>query len=577
MVFSLTEKQETMGNIIALFLFTWVFGIFMKTFIGIFISPKEGSSADSGNILFSWFGKLWTLAWGTGVKVVTFCLSSSWKLLKWIGVYIGRLLWNQRGEDTRFGTARFATKKEINRLLRRQNKGISVDGSERHRLTEEASFSHALITASSGRGKTSSYVVNNILILGKEKQSIVCSDPSGELYNLTSGYLKKQGYDIKVLDITNIEYSMHYNPIVHLKTNQEVAAFASMLITSMYGNDKTEGGTFWNNGAITLVEIFTNLLRYGYDPRFQNIPNVYYLISNFGMDGSRLAPLFTQSSIPRELFLEYQSFCNQPEKVMLSMVSTARMALKVLQPLFPIMTKDTLDFRTTRSRPTMLYIKCRESALSSYSFIFNIFYSQLFDFFMEGLSKKQKSVYVLLDEAGNLGTMGADFSTTLTTLRKYRVSVSLILQNLNQFVHTFGEAQATTIISNTASKIFFPGMDIESAEKIEKLLGNQTITDIDIRNQIKSEPYRRPLYYADEIRRLKPQTGLLFYSNERPIQLSFLPYYKSKKFLRMTKKKPVKFLQNKLDKVEYIPIPPIVQAYPNGNSQNNKQYPPFNI
>ena len=567
-----------MGNIIALLLFGWVCALFMRTFLGIFISPRENSEGSGGSMFFSLFGNIFKALWNLMSLTVKFFASSLWGIFKWACIYVGRFLWNLRGKDTRFGTARFASKREMKKVLHHKHKGLSVDGTLKNRLTEQASFSHMLVTASSGRGKTSCYVVNNILMLGKEKQSIVCSDPSGELHTLTSGYLKKRGYKVKVLDITNIEHSMHYNPMSHLHSAQDVSAFAATLINSMYGDDKMEGGTFWNNGAITIIEIFTNLLLSCYEPKFQNIPNVYYLIRNFGTDGSRLAPLFTHKSVPNELFLEYQAFCNQSEKVMLSMLSTARMALKVLQPLFPIMTKDTLAFRTLRNQPTVLYVKCRESLLSHYGFIFNIFYSQLFDFFTEDLSPKPKSVYVLLDEAGNLGNIGSDFSATLTTLRKYRVSISLILQNMNQFIHTFGEAQASTIISNTASKIFFPGMDIESAEKIEKLLGDQTLTDVDIRTQKTSDPYQRPLYYADEIRRLEPFTGLLFHSNERPIKLAFSPYYKNRSFKKMTKKAPVAPAQNTWAPIEYIPLPQVVHSSTqNTKAGNNKQYPPFGI
>ena len=565
-----------MGNIIALLLFGWVSVLFMRTFIGIFISSKPSSGNEGTGIFLKPFIWIWKLILGAVYTVIKFVVGRLWSIFKYIGIYIGRFLWNKMGSDTRFGTARFATKRETLKLLHCRHKGLSVDGTKKSRLTEKNSFSHALITASSGRGKTSSYVVNNIFILGKEKNSMVCSDPSGELYALTSGYLKKRGYEIKVLDITNIEYSMNYNPMAHLSSAQDISFFASTLINSMYGKEEGQGSAFWNNGAITIIEIFSSLLLSSHEPKFQNVPNLYYLINNFGIDGSNLVPLFTNNKVSKELFLEYKAFCSQPEKVMLSMISTARMALKVLQPLFPIMTTDTLEFRTLRDRPTILYLKCRESLLSHYSFVFNIFYSQLFDFFTENLSSKQKSVYVILDEAGNLGNIGSDFSATLTTLRKYRVSVSLILQNLNQFVHTFGEAKASTIISNTASKIFFPGMDIESAQKIEKLLGDQTITDVDIRNQKKSEPYRRPLYYADEIRRLEPNTGLLFHSNDRPIQLNFSPYYKNRKFKKMAKRRPAKLAKKALSSIEYLPLPQIIHTT-NQNRGNNTQYPPFAI
>lgn len=57
----------------------------------------------------------------------------------------------------------------------------------------------------SGSGKSASYVIPNAYqLLG----SYVFTDPKGELYDKTAGYLREQGYDIKILNLVNPKIAM---------------------------------------------------------------------------------------------------------------------------------------------------------------------------------------------------------------------------------------------------------------------------------------------------------------------------------------------------------------------------------
>ena len=65
----------------------------------------------------------------------------------------------------------------------------------------------------SGSGKSASYVIPNAYqLLG----SYVFTDPKGELYDKTAGYLKEKGYKIKVLNLVRPQKSDGYNPLLHI-------------------------------------------------------------------------------------------------------------------------------------------------------------------------------------------------------------------------------------------------------------------------------------------------------------------------------------------------------------------------
>lgn len=80
-------------------------------------------------------------------------------------------------------------------------------------------FNNVLVIGGAGTGKTENFVKPNIL---KANCSYIIHDPVGYLYQTTSDVLKKEGYDIQVLDLSDIENSKHYNPFHYLKTEDDV-------------------------------------------------------------------------------------------------------------------------------------------------------------------------------------------------------------------------------------------------------------------------------------------------------------------------------------------------------------------
>ena len=79
----------------------------------------------------------------------------------------------------------------------------------------------------SGSAKSAAYIKPNILqMLG----SYVITDPKGELYRETSGFLKANGYKIKTLNLVNPEFSDRYNPLAHVKDHTDVDDIAATII-----------------------------------------------------------------------------------------------------------------------------------------------------------------------------------------------------------------------------------------------------------------------------------------------------------------------------------------------------------
>ena len=83
--------------------------------------------------------------------------------------------------------------------------------------------------------------------------SYVFTDPKGELYDRTAGYLKDNGYEIKVLNLVRPQYSDGYNPLMHISSEIDVDVIANTIVKGQ----QSEGGKsdpFWDDSAEMLLK-----------------------------------------------------------------------------------------------------------------------------------------------------------------------------------------------------------------------------------------------------------------------------------------------------------------------------------
>jgi type IV secretion system protein VirD4 len=83
--------------------------------------------------------------------------------------------------------ADFATKSSYRDYLSNSNKGLLLNGGSLH-LSEQESFQNVCVMARVGAGKTSRYIIPNVLDKVRKKCSMVINDPKGEVFNQTSAY-----------------------------------------------------------------------------------------------------------------------------------------------------------------------------------------------------------------------------------------------------------------------------------------------------------------------------------------------------------------------------------------------------
>lgn len=80
---------------------------------------------------------------------------------------------------------------------------------------------HTIILGTTSSGKTTNFIepTMQLLSMTQAKPSFVITDPKGELFEYNSEKLKKEGYDVIVLDLKNPFASAQWNPLSHVYKN----------------------------------------------------------------------------------------------------------------------------------------------------------------------------------------------------------------------------------------------------------------------------------------------------------------------------------------------------------------------
>ena len=118
----------------------------------------------------------------------------------------------------------------------------------------------------SGAGKSASYSKPNAY---QKLGSYVFTDPKGELYDDTAGYLQRNGYEIKALNLVNPTCSDGYNPLAHIKSDLDVDVIANTIIKGQ--SKASTADPFWDDTAEMLLKALIFYLIATRPPEEQNL------------------------------------------------------------------------------------------------------------------------------------------------------------------------------------------------------------------------------------------------------------------------------------------------------------------
>lgn len=476
---------------------------------------------------------------------ITWCESSLRAILIFLLVYVtGVILYDSSIKNYRrkeeHGSASWGMAKELNK------KYMQKPESENKILTRNVMLGlnarkhkrnlNVLVVGGSGAGKTFSYCKPNIM---QANSSFVALDPKGEILRDTGHLLEKKGYEVKILDLINMEKSHCYNPFVYLRNDNDVQRLVTNLFKSTTPKGSQTSDPFWDVAASMLLLALIYYLVYKAPEEEQNFAMVMEMLSYGAIEDEEsnedtaLDTLFNRLEDENHNHIAlkyYRSYHSGSGRTLKSIQVTLQSRLEKfnLESMAKLTNVDELELSSMGEKKVALFAVIPDND-TSFNFLVSILYTQLFQQLFYIADYKYGGalpipVHLVMDEFANV-SLPDDFDKILSVMRSRNVSVSIILQNLAQLKALF-EKQWESIIGNCDTFLYLGGNEQSTHKYVSELLGKETIdTDSHTRSFGSHGNYStsyqntgRELLTPDEVRKLDNKYALLFIRGEKPVK-----------------------------------------------------------
>ena len=393
---------------------------------------------------------------------------------------------------------------------------------------------NVLVIGGSGAAKTRSFVLPNILTANT---NYVITDPKSEVLLATGGYLKEQGYDVRVLNLVNLEQSDGYNPFRYLRDEKDVLKLVNNLIQSTTPKGSHESDPFWTKAETALLQAIILMLFQEapeYEQNFSMVMRVLEYAEVREEDEGHVSPLdLLFESIERRkpdsvAVRQYKVFKLAAGKTAKSiLVSMAvRLAPFNLPQIQALTDHDDMDLYTLGEKKVALYAVIPDND-NTFNFLVSLLYAQAFQALYYSADQIHhgplpRHVRFVLDEFAAMPLPG--FTRELATMRSRSISASVIIQNMAQIKELYKDSWET-IPGNCDTILYLGGNESSTHKYVSEMLGKATIdTKTHGQTKGKSGSYStnfqmsgRELLTPDEVRKLDNRYALLFIRGASPV------------------------------------------------------------
>lgn len=446
-------------------------------------------------------------------------------------------------------TKRRANKDEnYNRII---SKNLRIDTQGKGK----ASNNNMVVVASSGKFKTTSVVVPNLLSGGANK---IVLDVKGELMRDYGLYLKEKGYTIRCLNLKYPEQSDRYNPFEYIETEEDIIKLIANIQKSITPPDAMKGEPFWDDGvALYLQSLFYYEWWYAEkEGRTKEFNNVLILVNleaqkdlskpvekgkqPVTMLQTKMDELADEDSPDNPAVRDYRKLKDGAAETVRSIIiiTNAKLKLCETKALKRIFEEDDMhlkEFATgvggTLEKPNknkLIIFLCVDDSDQSYNFVCSMLYSQALTILMRMADNNLGGslpipLELWLDEF-YAGARPADCAQLMGVIRSRNISMIPILQSVSQLKDLY-QGEKAEIIHDNCPIFWFGGCGqgaIETQKAISELLGKATvdIASDGSNGNNRSNNYQkagRELMTPAEVKNMNKHNCIVFLEDERPI------------------------------------------------------------
>lgn len=367
---------------------------------------------------------------------------------------------------------------------------------KRQKAWLETEDSNTLVIGTTRSGKTRTFIFPSIWLLAQAKESMVITDPKGEIHDYTRSYLEKKGYDIIVMNFRDPSRSNFWNPIETVKKakNENDYAKASeaawnVAHSLVYQSPDIKNDVWADGQESVIASLVLAVAMEAPDNKFIHMSSVYDNLIELGKiikvpkDGILIdyVPLNTffesldHSHLARKA---YGTSLLSPERMRGSFFSNTSATLRLFSDpgISHITSQQDHNLSDVGKKPTVVFLVIPDEDTTRHV-LASLYIDQTYQSLVELANKNDGRLPIrvnfLLDEFGNMPSI-ADFDTKVTVSLGRGIRWHLIVQDLQQLKKRYRE-NADTITSNCHTWIYLLTTDIKTAEEISKRTGKYTI------------------------------------------------------------------------------------------------------
>lgn len=353
-----------------------------------------------------------------------------------------------------------------------------------HRMTYGIN-GNVLIIGAPGSGKSRCFAIPMIMQMIRRGESIIITDPKGELYNYTSLMAKAHGYTVKIINF-NPKFMLHSDSCAYMSVIGDDDLMAMSFAETIIRNSTNElKEDFWDKqekGFLT-----AELLKISNDPTLttpeqKSLATVYKDIVEHTVD--ELVETFESPRMnwdhPAKGFgMNFNTSDSQVQGNVKGGLATRLGTLnnKLVQK---VTSYPDIDFTLPGREKCIYYVACsdQDKTMQFYmALFFSLLYQELVNFAdMQENGKLPIVVNMMLDEFRNIGKIG-EFPQKLATVRGRGINTQIIIQDLGQLQIMYPENEWESIINCCSLMVCLATNSQLTADYLSKRSGIETIVD----------------------------------------------------------------------------------------------------
>ena len=375
------------------------------------------------------------------------------------------------------------------------NGGVPLSWSETSKtLYLDSSDKHTLIVGSTGSQKSRLFVMPTVKVLGYAGESMIITDPKGEIYKRTSGELKELGYDIRVLNFRSPYESTTWNPLAEpykyflngniAKSCELIADIAEIICRS----EASLKDPYWDTAASDfcyglILFLFMYCKKNNVNPNMVNMSNLVCLRRSMFKGREPVSSFWIYAEADKEygsmicaaLSGTFQNAENTRANILTHFDSKIR-SFAARQDLLDMLSSNNLSLENVGQIKTAIYLIIPDEKTSCHNLV-SMFVKQSYEYFIEQTQCLENNVMpvrinYVLDEFSSLPKI-KDFPAMITAARSRNIRFCLIVQSKYQLLRNY-ELDAETIRSNCLNWIFITSRELDFLKEISDLCGNRS-------------------------------------------------------------------------------------------------------